>query len=47
MSNEICIAELNSSRICHAWAALVGAIDNDMKLIKEGILCRMKLWRYP
>jgi len=27
MSNEICIAELNSSRICHAWAALIGAIE--------------------
>jgi hypothetical protein len=35
MSNEICIAELNSSRICHAWAALIGAIGNGMKLIEE------------
>ena len=35
MSNEIRIAELISSRICHALAAPVGAIGNGMELIEE------------
>ena len=35
MSNEICVAELISSRIRHALAAPVGAIGNGMELIEE------------
>ena len=35
MINEICIAELISSRICDVLATPVGAIGNGMELIEE------------